>query len=510
MTIRFKKIFPIWKNPVLLSILSAFLLRFSFPKFDIWIFAWLSFVPLFFAVRRFNPVKAFFAGLLNGFVFSVSLIFWLAYVSIPGMLILSFYVAVYTAIFLSLYAFARERLGFWLKLFFAPSLWVFMEFARSYFFTGFPWGLLGYTQSFNYAAIQPADIFGVYGVSFIVMFVNVLIFEFLISLENKKVLNLKKIYICLFIIAVWFSYSAFRIYQDPGLKDPVKISIVQGNIAQELKWVENLQGSIFKKYKLLTELAVLREEPDLVVWPETSFPEYLEVGINDSLLAFFAKSLETNLLIGAIRFDDIRYSNSAVLFSQQGRISGIYNKMHLVPYGEYIPMRGLFPFVENLVPIEDFTAGSDYKVFSLEDKNGQMAKFSVLICFEDIFPDLARGFVNAGAGFLVNMTNDAWFGDTASPYQHMQASIMRAVENRVFVVRAANTGISCIIDDLGRTVMTLKDEEGKATFSTAFGADRVYDTRRDSLYSRIGDVFAQLCILYSLAIMLLCVIRRRA
>jgi apolipoprotein N-acyltransferase len=183
------------------------------------------------------------------------------------------------------------------------------------------------------------------------------------------------------------------------------------------------------------------------------------------------------------------------MFDKAGIPSGVYNKLHLVPFGEFLPGRRQFPWLVKILPIEDFTPGRQYKMFSLLNKNGEALEVGVLICFEDIFSDLASTFVRRGADVLVNITNDAWFGDTSSPYQHLASSIFRAVENRVYVARAANTGISCIIDDAGRIREIVADAAGKKTFVTGTQAGWIYRTHRQGLYAKLGDIFAYLCAL---------------
>lgn len=499
----------ILKNPFLLAVVSAILLRLSYPKFNIWILAWFAFVPLFFAIERQKPVKVFLTSLFSGTLFFILMIFWLIHVTVPGMIILSIYLGLYVAFFSLGYALLKERIAFWQRLVLMPSLWVLLEFFRGNLLTGFPWALLAYSQTSNLINIQAADLFGAYGVSFIVIFVNVLIFEFIAAFREKPAFNLRRFYIPLLVLLCWWTYGYIRINEAQKKSCPFKVAMVQGNISQEIKWVYSFHEKIFKKYQLLTEIVHLKNEPDLVIWPETSFPDYLESGINDEPLKEFTRQIETPLLVGSIRLKNLRYYNSALLFLPSGKIAGIYDKIHLVPFGEYIPARRFLPFLGTILPIEDFSPGMKYQIFSVKAGNAPV-RFGVLICFEDIFSDLARNFVRRGADFLVNITNDAWFGDTSSPYQHMQASVFRAVENRVFVVRSANTGISCIIDDVGRVGTTVKDQKGKETFVMGYQTGFVCKPGRSSIYTKIGDVFAVLCGLYSILMIFLYLSRRKS
>ena len=191
--------------------------------------------------------------------------------------------------------------------------------------------------------------------------------------------------------------------------------------------------------------------------------------------------------------EDEKYYNSALLIDKQGEIAGRYDKLHLVPFGEYIPLKNTFKFLETIVPIGDFTAGKDYTLFKLS------AKFAILICFEDTIPEISRGFVNRGADFLVNITNDGWFGRSAAPYQHLSASVFRAVENRVPMARSANTGVSCFIDFGGRIISAVR-QGNREIFIPGFKSEGITVGEKGSLYCRMGDIFVFGC----LAIVVFC------
>ncbi len=485
------------KNPYILAVLSALLLRAAYPKFDAWPLALIAFWPLLTALEGRRPFQGFLIAFTAGIVFFLTSIFWLIHVTILGMVILSVYLALYSGFFGLGFCSLKDKLGPGGRLVFVPALWEMLEFTRRHLMTGFTWALLAYSQDLDLAGIQGADLTGAYGVSFMVMFVNVLFFEAGRMVRAKAGSRPRPILIALAVVIAWVGYGIFRLQQDPGRGEPAKVAVIQGNIAQEIKWVPQFQEGIFSKYRLLSEIAALKETPDLIVWPETSLPDYFESGINDGPLRELAGSLGTALLVGSIRLDGAKYYNSAILFSGSGEVEGIYDKLHLVPFGEYIPLRRAIPFLEKLLPIEDFTAGRDPKVFALPGRGTPPWRFGVLICFEDIFSERARSLAERGADVLINMTNDAWFGDTVSPYQHQQASVFRAVENRAPLVRAANTGISCFIDDTGAVKKTVEDNHGKPTFVTGHAAALVAPTRRRSLYTSIGDLFALLCVLYA-------------
>jgi apolipoprotein N-acyltransferase len=256
----------------------------------------------------------------------------------------------------------------------------------------------------------------------------------------------------------------------------LKISLIQGNIPQELKWDKGSQALILERYAQLSQKAAM-EKPDLIIWPEAASPGFIGAAEDDWIVErILAVPKETGipLLLGSVVRENKNYFNSALLIDRQGKIAGRYDKLHLVPFGEYIPLKELFPFLETIVPIGDFTSGDSYTLFSLSPAaGGAGAKFGVLICFEDTIPELSRNFVKKGADFLVNITNDGWFKETKAPYQHLAASVFRAVENRVPLVRAANTGVSCFIDSRGRIKAKIT-ENGKDIFVPGTKTENIF------------------------------------
>jgi apolipoprotein N-acyltransferase len=318
---------------------------------------------------------------------------------------------------------------------------------------------------------------------------------------------------------VVFGYGAYRL-NNAFTGEKLRVAIVQGSIPQAQKWDSNFAGMIMSRYEDLTKKSA-EQKPDLVIWPETSIPGFVE---NEEELASRVKRLvqeiKTPLLAGSPRYEEANgadsYYNSAFLFLKDGSLGGRYDKLHLVPFGEYVPLRGLFFFVHKFAPrpIGDFTAGKDFTIFRIsleraiknEDYSWKLVKkvtFSTLICFEDIFPELARNFAKKGASFLVNITNDGWFGRSAAAYQHAQASVFRAVENRINVLRAANTGLSCFIDQKGRITSRVK-EDGKDLFVSGFVAADVVLSRAKTIYTVYGDIFAYACMVFTAVCLVLC------
>jgi len=469
------------------ALLSGILLSLSFPKINFSLAAYIAFIPLFFALRdESERRKAFFLSFVCGIVFFGITIFWLKNVSIPGYIILTTVLSIFFGIFGICFLYIKEY-PLW-RLFLLPACWVVLEYMRSTLFTGFGWALLGHSQYLNIPIIQIADITGAYGISFAIMLVNLSLY----SLLDKDKKALPALLICLFMLTAMLGYGYFRLSESSKRTDVLNISVIQGNIPQEKKWDSAYKEEILDIYTALTKGAAVGET-DLIIWPETSLPGYIqEMDLLDRVLSL-AKDVDAYILIGAPsvggpKREDI--FNSAILISDNGDVVGQYNKLHLVPFGEYIPLERYIRLLRFIIdkPIGTFTRGDEYTVFKLE--NG--ARFASLICSEDIFPGLVRNFAKRDIDFLVNITNDAWFLNTGAPYQHAQSSVFRAVENRMPVIRAANTGLSCFIDADGRITDTVRID-GEEIFITGYKRASVGIYERESLYKRFGDVFVLFC-----------------
>jgi len=483
---------------ILFSISSGLLLALVFNNGKLWILAWFAFVPLFLALDNKSLRQAFLLFFIAGIVFWSSTIYWLANVTLAGTALLVLYLALYFAIFgLIIRPFTRHSRA--CILLFIPSLWVLLEYARSHLLTGFPWALLGYSQYLNLPVIQIADITGVWGVSFLVMFVNVAIVEMFSSFKARLWPRLAVIAISVALSFSWilaYAYFYLSLNPAPSSQHPIRICVVQGNIPQKLKWDIAARSFVVHRYLELTKEA-LKDPPSLIIWPEAALPvvpeeesEYFRE------VVAYVKEIKKPLVFGAVTLRQGNYYNSALLLSREGELVQKYDKIHLVPFGEYIPLRDLFSFLESLAPIGDITAGKDYTVFRVNDGYMSQLPFSVLICFEDLFPELSRKFVGKGARLLVNITNDAWFGKTSSPYQHLSASVFRAVENRVYLLRSANTGISGFIRPDGRIISFIEDGNGNNIFIQGYGTKEIYPPGRiPSLYTLYGDVFIRACFL---------------
>ena len=434
-----------------------------------------------------------------------------------------------------------------------PAAWVALEFLRSHLLSGFGWNLLGYSQTPWPALIQIADVTGVWGVSWLIVLVNVAIAGVLRA--GKPSSRMAPLLIAAGCLIAAGLYGVVKLAQPLyGMPPPapwnegragVRVAVVQGNIPQEQKWDEAYRDAILERYDQLTHQAAA-QQPDLIVWPEASVPGLL---VDDEALTARIRRLTHDagspVLLGAplsrLHQGVSRYTNSAVILGPDGSISARYDKLHLVPFGEFVPFESLAPWLrEVLPPIGDFVPGHEYTVFETRDPSqtsdirhqtsdqrpetrdqrkrvtsslqspvsSLASPFSVLICFEDIFPELARRFVQRGAQWLVTITNDAWFGNTAAPYQHAQASTFRAVELRVPMVRAANTGWSGCIDSRGRWVTSVRDPRGEELFVEGVAVCEVTVGDTPTMYRRWGDWFAWLCILGCLGGMFFAIMKR--
>ncbi len=507
-----------------MAVLSGFLLTLSFPKANVSWLAWFALVPLLAALRNLSLKNGFYLGLCAGLAHYLTLVYWLAhtmstyghlplYASVPILLLLSAYLALYIAIFsMSLTCFRGPAFLF----FMVPSVWVSLEYLRSFLFTGFPWELIGYTQFNVLHLIQISDIFGVYGISFCIALSNAAIFLAFLYITGRHWQE-KKIKarlaagsagtLALIFCFVWF-YGNWRIQSIQKLishSPSIKTAIVQGNIDQAKKWDPAFQRASIVKYINLS-LLTKKHKPDLVVWPETATPFYF---LHNARLSEMVKKgvhdTGTDFLIGSPSFklgtNRVEYFNSAYLIGPEGNVYGRYDKAHLVPFGEYVPFKKWLPFIGKMVEgVGDFTPGKKGHTIRWGD-----LRLGIQICYEIIFPYLSRAMVKNHASVLINITNDAWYGRSSAPHQHFSMTILRAVENRRSIIRAANTGISGFIDPCGKVIAATP------LFEDATITRPVPVIQKATFYSRFGDLFAMLCLGITLiAVFGCCLVRKHS
>jgi apolipoprotein N-acyltransferase len=501
------------KRDYLLALLSGALLAAAFPKPELSILAWFAFVPLLLAAGRKSPGKAMRLGFVAGIAAYGGILYWINIVvttygklplavSIVVFLMLAGYLAAYVGVFMYLVRKGEEK-GISPVISF-PVLWVGLEYLRSFLMTGFPWASLGYSQYRFLPLIQMADVTGVYGLSFLIALANITVYLIIKSLvkNGTGIHPGKGAIFFLVLFGLTMAYGINRL-DRPENGAPLKVAQIQGNIDQSIKWDPAFQEATVVIYERLTRLAGA-SGADLVVWPESAAPFYFQ---DEEKYAYrikkLAESLKTFLVVGSPAYDNeagnIKFRNSAFLISPRGEVAGRSDKIHLVPFGEYVPLAKLLPFVHKLVVgVGDFSPAERAVPLSIDK-----GKIGVLICFEGIFPELSRSYVRAGSRLLVNITNDAWYGRSSAPYQHLSMTVFRAVENRVPLVRAANTGITAIIDCKGRIISSTP------LFQEAFLSGEVRLGTGDTLYSLYGDVFAKICLVLSAIFALTAFIRKK-
>ncbi|MFC1859671.1 apolipoprotein N-acyltransferase [Thermodesulfobacteriota bacterium] len=501
---------------LIFAILSGLLLTGAFPKIGLGWLAWFALVPLLVAIKYLPPGKSFVVGFVSGFVHYFTLLYWVVYTmqtygNLP--LILSLFILILLSAFLALFvaSFSLMLAGFSTTpaVYFGltPVLWVSSEILRSFLFSGFPWELIGYSQYQNLHIIQISDIFGVYGVSFILTLANgvvVLIITY-VSDRDFRVTGISKIltagctFACLLVLFFAWVYGNGRIHSIDNeivLSPAASVSIVQGNIDQAHKWDPEFQFATVEKYIKLSQVAA-SHQTDLIVWPETATPFYFLNNLRLSgVIINGIGSAEADFLIGSPSFSRTEsgtaHYNSAYLINSGGEVYGKYDKAHLVPFGEYVPFKKWLPFIGKMVEaVGDFSAGQKGNTI-----DWRQYKLGVQICYEIIFPNLSRALVRNDADLLINITNDAWYGPSSAPYQHFSMAIFRAVENRRALVRSANTGISGFIDPVGRIMVSTPIFEDRVETSTV----PILKTR--TFYTRFGDLFAYACLVVSLGFIL--------
>jgi apolipoprotein N-acyltransferase len=512
---------------IFVACISGILLFAAFPSYDYSILAWFALVPLFFVLASCKPLHAFFISVIFGVVLYTGIFWWMFDLPKYRLLhhaILGVYLTPLMGFFGLAFCLIAKRLGHASALFAAPFLWVAMEYARSNLsFLSLPWSILAHSQYQHPILIQIANLAGVHCVSFLIVLVNsaiaAAIYFFLLRLDilkQVKVERFSKKAGAALMGAGAFIFTSSLLYGYIMITKPIEgqrinISVVQGNIEQPKKWDPKYASSIMDTYADLTQKASL-QKPDIIVWPETATPR--SISENYGLyrqVSEIALKAGAPLLLGSSgrqkisekknsNPSDRKYLNSAFLIRSRGvkEKHQRYDKIRLLPFGEYMPMKDTISWSYFRIPeVKGFAPGAEHTIFRLPD-----FRFGVTICWENIFPDIVRQFVNNGAQFIVNLANEAWFGKTAAPYQFLSMSVFRAVENRIFVVRCVNTGISCFIDPCGRVIDRVRDKNNLDIFVSGVLTKPVVPLESKTFYSRYGDYFAWVCLLGTLIFLL--------
>jgi len=456
--------------------------------------------PLLLALtRRGQPLLvAFRLGLVTGAIYFAGTLYWITRVmvvygglSTPVALLVNAALVAYLALFPAIFAVIVRRLVAALgpiALFTAPLVWVATELGRTHLFTGFPWVLLGYSQTPILPIAQLASVFGVYGVSALIALVSATAaYVARVPQMRARVQATAATAAVLAVVATW---GAVRVGRSALVHagEPVRVGLIQGNVDQAQKWDERRTEEIFSSYLRMSREAIDRGA-QFVIWPESSTPfQFEQDRASAARVRALARQSNVPILLGSDQIDPgppPRYFNSAFLVSGDGETRGVYRKMHLVPFGEYVPLKQVFFFAGHLVEqVSDFSAGTDAVLLPVR---GHLV--STAICYEIVYPDLVRRFVRGGSELLTTITNDAWFGRTSAPYQHFAQASMRAIEEGRYLVRSANTGISGIVDPYGRILAAT----GLYTPAVVVGEARFL--RDDTIYARTGDAFAYGCVL---------------
>ena len=477
---------------------TALLLIISFPEFEFSFFAWMALAPLLFViVKRPRPLPALILGWSAGTVFFYCSCYWLTYSMIhygglptvvaylllfPAALVVGFF----PGLFALLFAIAVKKWGH-LALLLAPVVWTALEWLRLVV-TGQLWNALGYSQAFHPAFIQPASWGGVYAVSFLIVTVNAAIVVVLLNQTPRRFMLALAVII---LVAGVNVVSVFRTsYDSNWIYSPVRVVAVQPNVPMELVKTTEEMNQLLERHWSMTANALKSlpndNEPRFVIWPESpmNFTYASDLTFQQQLAAF-TKENHTSLLFNSLEPAPADGSyNSALLINQEGRLIAQYDKIRLMPFGEYVPLPQWLPGASLITGIVgDFTPGEKYTLMPVGNERA-----GTFICIESAYPWIARRLTSEGADVLINISNDGYLGPTAVMRQHLANVIFRAVENGRPVLRVTNTGITARIEETGRVL------DQTAPFQTDV---RMWEVYRSpvvrTFYTRFGDVFVYAC-----------------
>lgn len=482
---------PMWQ----LALLSGILVGLSYPPLHLGFLVYIGLIPLIHILLNTKPKQTIKHSFVASITANFISLYWIGMNSGAGFL----------PVFASLIGAVLYLSLFWIALGFAvsyaenrfrnglivlPFAWIVMEYIRSIGSLGFPWISLALTQTEYLPLIQIADVTGTYGVSFWIVLLNVGIYLVLLS-SNKKLYS--AITFVIFILMLGYGLLRINTYHYSGDKN-IKIAVTQPNINPDAKWEPDSREENFELMHGLLDSA-LAKNPDMVLWPESAVPAYLRLSrYRRQPIVEKLSEAGIPLLSGTVDriYDEDRnklYFNSSIFIDTSGNTK-MYSKINLVPFAEYIPLSGLFPSLKKLnFGQANFTHGKEHTIFEVDS-----IKFSNVICYESSIPQLLRKFVKNGAQFLTIESNDGWLGKSSGPYQHFELAKLRAVENRVPIVRCANTGISGVINPLGKVEQKIQLDKKEIIMA------EIIPSQRLSFYTRFGEIFAILCILITLTV----------
>jgi apolipoprotein N-acyltransferase len=526
------------RSRYVLAILAGLLLAAAFPNFNVAGLAWIAPGLILACALGKEGGEAFRIGYVAGLAHYLASLYWLLLIpyrwhGVPlgpaaGWLALGMFLALFPATWVWLLSSARTKrlstdpppapanlidshLGAsWgsraIRALAGAALWVALEMLLARIFTGFPWNQLGASQHRLVPLLQIADVTGIYGVAFLAVWFSLSLLSaalILIRRPASKSAWLGEILMPTLVVALVFNMGLRQLKQATPPERVLKITLVQPSIPQTVIWDPNGADLRFREVLQLSEQA-LSNRTDLLVWPESAVPKLLRYDkATYEAIIDLAKRHHVWMIVGADdaepkrkpdgNKDEADFFNSSFLISPEGRLVDRYKKRSLVIFGEYIPLVRWLPFVKWFTPIQSgFTAGEASGQFKLGDLD---LTASILICFEDIFPHVTRSSVEARTDFLVNITNDGWFGTGAAQWQHAMSALLRTVENRRPLIRCTNNGITCWIDSYGRVQQVFQDPAGTAYGKGFMNFELPLPARHQPLtfYTLHGDVFGWIC-----------------
>ena len=487
-------------------IFSALVSVFCFPPFKFGPLIFLILVPLFLAIEDLSPSKAFKYGFIWGFIFYLGYIYYIAWVTFPGMLAAVLILSLIPATAFWIYVRLLPKSP-GMALVFLPSYFIAWNWLFTMSDFNYPWMDIGYALGYYIYFIQAAEIGGVYLISLIILVVNLCLYvsisgKFNLADRNRTLLRFVSI-IMIFLLYVYGYWRLGDASEKHG-KAGFSVGILQGNMTRDVKWKPEYLEENFERYFGLSRKTA-DDGAELIVWPETATPTYLvQYRTHFNRFKNFVDSLGIPILTGTPFYESVGpseyiYFNSAVLAEPDKEGYEIYKKIHLVPMSEKIPLSGRFKVLKEIrLGQADWSSGSERTIFDLDGY-----KFAAVICIESVYPGYCREFAQRGAEFLVVITNDMWFGRTSLLEQHAMMSVFRAVENRIPVVRAANTGISMSIDKWGRIV------EKSDIFTVEYLISRIHPENSDSIYGRVGDIIPKVLLLFAFISLTIAFIKRK-
>ncbi len=469
--------------------------------------AWFSLCRPMAILVKLRGREAFNASYFFGVCFTAFSMYWVALVTPPGVVAAIAVVALYYAITLSLFV-ALYRYRAALGLTALPFLWVGMEYFRTLSEFAFPWSDLGYTQSYYLYILQIVSITSVHGLSLLIVAVNVLVWQ----IFRKEVGPERRVTAGFVAGAVVLALVAYGWIEVPPLlnQGTYKVALLQGSVPIDIKWELENEGYSIKLYDSLSQ-SVAKDSAELFVWPESAAPCYLsDDAYSRNKIGDIARRSGGHHLVGALGSETREYRrrdyNSCYQFDRAGSMEARYDKIKLVPFSETVPYQDHLPFLQRDIIMKylslleqfnvqwwsDFYPGDSIHLFTLPN-----ATYGVLICFESTFPEMARQMILSGAEFLVGITNDTWFGQSVQYHMHSRIFVTRAVENRCWMARAANSGLTYVVDDYGR----IRESLPHGAVSALVGTVRLLEKR--SVYTRYGDFIGRWSLLVTLSILVI-------